>query len=242
MNYTDIGFAKKDRTAIITLRRPESRNTVNARMAMEVRDACAELKQTAEISVVIITGGENEFFCCGTDWDDAAELINEGRKDYEGIIRSFSAASAIGSLDQVVIAAINGDSLGQGLELALACDIRLAAPGAKFGFPGHGAEMFPFDGATQRLPRVVGRSKALEFLLTGEVVDAPAALAVGLIHGIAGEGPVLEEAEETAKKMASKAPLSLRFAKESVLKGMDLTLEQGLRLESDLYYLLHTTE
>lgn len=227
--------------AVVTLRHFGSEYTLNASLSADVRQACQELKQDAEISVVILTADGSKVFCNGTDWQEIEEQEKHGNLTSQDFLNRYSVASAVASLDKPVIAAINGDAFGQGLELALACDIRLAAPHARFGFPPDRMKRFPFDGATQFLPRVLGKARALELLLLGNIIDTQAATAMGLVNRISKDRDVRLEAEELALKLAASAPLSLRFAKEAVLKGMDLTLEQGLRLEGDLYFLLHTT-
>ena len=144
-------------------------------------------------------------------------------------------------IEKPVIAAINGDAIGDGLEMALACDVRIAAQNARFGLPEIEEGLIPADGGTQRLPRIVGRGKALEMVLTGEIIGAAEALENGLVTKVLPPESVTVEAEVLAKAMAAKAPVSLRYIKEAINKGLDMTMEQGLRLEADLYFLLHTT-
>ena len=148
---------------------------------------------------------------------------------------------AVAAIEKPVIAAINGDAFGEGLELALACDVRIAAQNAHFGLPEIEAGLIPSDGGTQRLPRIIGRGKALEMILTGETIDAAEALEIGLVTKVVPAESLNAEVEALAKAMAAKAPVSLRYIKEAINKGLDLTMEQGLRLEADLYFLLHTT-
>jgi enoyl-CoA hydratase/carnithine racemase len=150
-------------------------------------------------------------------------------------------AASVASLEKPVIAAINGDALGEGLELALACDVRIAVPHAHFGLPEITAGLIPSDGGTQRLPRIVGKGKALEMILTGEIIDSAEALEYGLITKIVAPDALDEEMAALTKSIAAKAPVSLRYIKEAINKGLDMTMEQGLRLEADLYFLLHTT-
>ncbi|MBI4333624.1 MAG: enoyl-CoA hydratase/isomerase family protein [Chloroflexi bacterium] len=235
MTYRAIDLQKKGRLAVIALRRP----LVDSTLASEIREACLEIRQYPEIRAAVLSSAVGGVFCRGTDWKEVSALQEDSGMAPEALVELYSAARALASIEQPVIAAIGGDALGQGLELALACDIRLAGPKARFGFPPASMKLFPFDGATQLLPRLTGKSKALELLSTGEVLDAQAALRIGLINEIAGD--VRTAAQELAMKMAEKAPLSLRFAKEAIVKGLDLTLVQGLRLESDLYFLMHTT-
>ena len=145
------------------------------------------------------------------------------------------------AIDRPVIAVIDGEAVGEGLEIALSCDIRLASDRACFGLPQLASGEIPMNGGTQRLPRLIGKGKALELILTGETIDASNALQIGLISKVMTPESLAGEVEALAQKVASQGPVSLRFIKEAVNKGMDLTLEQGLRLEADLYLLLHTT-
>ena len=154
----------------------------------------------------------------------------------------FSLAEPIARLDKPVIVAINGDAIGIGLELALACDIRIASEGARFGLPQIKSGLIPRDGGTQRLSRLVGRGKALEMILTGEVIHAQEALRIGLVHKVVPKKDLTEVTMKMAQEMAPKGPIALKYAKEAIYKGMDMTLEQGLRLEADLYLLIHTSK
>ncbi|OGN88727.1 MAG: hypothetical protein A2Z74_00205 [Chloroflexi bacterium RBG_13_46_9] len=128
------------------------------------------------------------------------------------------------------------------MEIALACDIRIASTTAHFAFPNVARGIIPMDGGTQRLSRIVGKGKALELILTAETIDAAEAEKIGLVSKAVAPGLLSVEVEALVKVMATKAPIALRYIKEAVNKGADMTLEQGLRLEADLYFLLHTTE
>lgn len=229
MPYTTIIYTQKEHIAHITLNRPEASNIINQQLAQELEDVCRQINQDNDIYVVIITGAGDRVFCGGSELESSQ---SSGR---------YSAATAIASIDQPVITAINGEVLGAGLELALSCDIRLASSEAKFSFPQVAMGLIPMDGGTQRLPRLVGKGKALELILTAETINAEEALAIGLLNKVVAKGELAAEAEVMAKTMTTKGPIALRYAKETVNKGLDLTLEQGLRLEADLYFLLHTT-
>jgi len=226
MSYKTIIYEKKGQIAYITLNRPQAQNAINAKMAQELTDACQQINQDEEISVVLLLAtGDN--FSSGSDpreWELAGD-----------------APRAIASLERVVIAAINGDALGEGLELALSCDIRVAAEGARFGLPHTSYGLIPRGGGTQRLPRLVGRGKALEMILTAEPIDAAEAYRIGLVNKVVPPGKLLPEVEEIARRIIPRGPIALRYCKEAVNKGLDLTLEQGLRLEADLYFLIQTT-
>jgi len=217
---------KKDHIAFIVLDRPEVGNTINLKLVRELEEACESINGDDDIYTVVITGS-GDVFCKGDEL-------------YEDTYTKGSA-SFIADIDRPVIAAMNGDALGQGLEIALACDIRLAVEGARFGLPQASHGRIPIDGGTQRLPRIVGRGKALELLLTADMITAEEAMEIGLVSKVVPAELLAEEARKLAETISAKGPLALRYLKEAVVKGMDLTLEQGLRLEADLYFLLHTT-
>jgi enoyl-CoA hydratase len=193
--------------------------------------------------VVVITGAGQHAFCRGNEMEQAqtGKTVETALAKLKETGTGFNVASAIAGIDRPVIAAINGDALGQGLELALSCDVRLAAQSARFGFPQVASGLIPRDGGTQRLPRIIGKGKALELILTGKIIDAEEALAIGLVSQVLPPPDLMSTAEALAQNIAGKAPIALRFIKEAVHKGLDLTLEEGLRLEADLYFLLHTT-
>jgi enoyl-CoA hydratase len=151
------------------------------------------------------------------------------------------SSKSIAGLSVPSIAAINGDALGGGLELALACDLRVAAEGARLGFPDTSNGLIPSGGGTQRLPRLVGRGKALEMLLTAQPVDAAEASRIGLVNMVVARSQVMATAEKLAQRILSRGPMAVRYAKEAVQKGLEMTLEQGLRLEADLSFILQTT-
>jgi enoyl-CoA hydratase len=150
-------------------------------------------------------------------------------------------AETAGGLKIPVIAAMRGDGVGPGLELALACDIRIGTEGARFGLPAVSDGLIPSAGGTQRLPRLVGQGKALEMILTGEMIDAREALRVGLINRMVAPEELSATASALAAEIALKSPLALAYVKEALHKGLDLTLDQGMRLELDLYLLLFST-
>jgi enoyl-CoA hydratase len=225
MPRSTVVYTKKDHIGYITLNRPQAGNSINLKLAQELEDICLKVNQDDDIYVVIITGAGDKTFCSGVE--------KSGTR--------CSVAAAIASIEKPVIAAINGDALGQGLELALSCDIRLSSDKAKFGFPEVTKGLIPSDGGTQRLPRIVGRSKALELILSAETITAEEALRIGLVSKVVKGEELARETKALAKVVAAKAPIALRFIKEAVNKGLDLTLEQGLRLEADLYFLIHTT-
>ncbi|MBF8267096.1 MAG: 3-hydroxybutyryl-CoA dehydratase [Dehalococcoidia bacterium] len=234
-------YRKRRGVALVTLSRPQARNCVNLQMATELREVCHLVEQDEDVRVVVITGA-GETFCAG---DEEEALPLEGESPVEQMKTSLElrrAAGFLGGIGKPVVAAINGDALGHGLEMALACDIRIASDSARLGLPQICQGGIPWDGGTQRLPRIVGRARAADMLLTGRVIDATEALRIGLVHQVAPRGEIAGLVEEVAGAVAALAPVAARYAKEAVLKGMDLTLEQGMRLEMDLNLLLQTTE
>ncbi len=197
-------------------------------LAARLDSICAEVNYDTEIRAAVITGSGPVF--CG-------DITSTGSTQ-----TAFSLSGPVASLNCPVIAAVNGNAIGIGLELALACDIRIAADTARFSLPGIQRGLIPSDGATQRLPRLVGRARAIEMMLTGEVVTANEALRMGLVSRVVPARDALNAALEMGRDMAGKASWALRYCKEAVYKGLDRTLAQGLELEGDLYFLLHTTE
>jgi enoyl-CoA hydratase/carnithine racemase len=180
-------------------------------------------------------------------WDEQARVIvlsfSGARFEPEPsvLIDGSSLVEQTAKLKQPVIAAISGNATGFGLELALACDIRIACEGAHFGFPLMREGRMPSHGGTQRLPRLIGQAKAMQMLLAGEMMEAAEAQRIGLIHRITPAAALLQSAIDMADAMARKSPLSLSYAKEAISSGRDLTLDQGLKMEMDLYLLLFST-
>ena len=211
------------------------------------------------IDLIESPADEETLLQCAADLADLCELIAWDEKtrvvvlSFDGTIRGpsqcvpsgetekISLAGPVARLKQPVIAAIRGDALDLGLEMALACDIRIGAEKAVFGMPQICEGRIPSDGGTQRLPRLIGQSRAIQMILTGEPVDAGKALRIGLVHRIVASESVVRSAMEIAREMALKSPLSLSFAKEALYSSMDLTLEQGIGKELDLYLLLFST-
>ncbi len=205
-------------------------------LSSELKDLCEKIAEEERIRVIILTGFGGKPIPLGIEM---SRNISVAKK--EAYKRLVSLAEPFAKSERPLIAAIEGDAIGLDLELALACDVRLAVDTSHFGLPQIRSGIIPWDGGTQRLSRVVGRGKALEIILTGEIIDAQEAHRIGLVSRIVRAGQLMTSAMDLAHQMASKAPIALRYAKEAINKGIDLTLEQGLRLEADLYFLLHTT-
>jgi enoyl-CoA hydratase/carnithine racemase len=226
-----VGYTKKEHVGRIVL----NRALLDLEMAQALADISGQVNGDEEIYVVVLSSSGSDF-CTG---GDKRQLIIASEDQHLPL--KLSPADAVASIEVPTLASIGGDALGMGLELALACDLRIASDSASFGLPQITQGHLPMDGGTQRLSRVIGRGKALEMVLTGESISSGEALEVGLVNRIFSREKLSSETETMAKLIAGKAPISLRYCKEAVNKGLDLTLEQGLRLEADLYFLLHTT-
>ena len=241
MDYKAILFERRDGIAYVTLNRPEVLNARNRQMREELIHAVTAIRQDPEARVVIITGAGERSFSAGRDLKEAAQ-------EKVGVVAArqakleISDTEMIARLNKPVIAAINGFALGGGCELALACDIRVAVEEAKLGLPEVSRGMIPGSGGTQRLSRVVGLGKALELILTGSVIDAMEACRIGLVNKVVPRDGLMAAAEEYARAIATKAPIAVVFAKEAVREGYEMTLDEGLRLETDLSALLRTTD
>lgn len=237
MSYTSVRYEKRGHIAWLTLDRPHDNNTIDLQLAYDLCDACSEACEDNEVWVVIVTGS-GEVFCSGIDLSELSPLdMHElQRPNLAGL-----SSRAVAGVTCPVIAAINGDALGAGLEIALSCDIRISAENTRFGFPQTTYGLIPSGGGTQRLPRIVGTGKAMEMLILAEPITAEEAYRIGLVSSVVPKGKTAERAEEVAEKLISRAPIAVRYAKEAVNKGVDMTLEQGLRLEADLSILLQST-
>jgi enoyl-CoA hydratase len=238
MPYKTISYERKEQIIWLSLNRPRAGNIINLELANELVDACRAINQDDAVRAVVITGA-GEVFCSGCDLGELRTISTSNLKR----LNSASLSSmAVAGLNCPVIAAVNGDALGAGLELALSCDIRICSENGRFGFPETSYGLIPGGGGTQRLPRIIGKGKATEMVITAEPIDAAEAYRVGLVSKVVPRQKLATEAEEIARKLISRAPIAVRYAKEAVTKGVDMTLAQGLRLEADLSFLLQTTK
>lgn len=196
-------------------------------LSSDLADVCEQIAWMEEVRVVLIS--------FDGDIKDSKARISEN------VTETVRLAECVAALRTPVIAAIRGSALGLGLELGLACDIRIGTKGALFGLPQVSQGMIPSNGGTQRLPKLVGPGRAMQMILSGEPVGADEALRIGLVHRIVSPGDLTESAMETALEMAAKSPLSTSFAKEALYRGCDLTLDQGIDKELDLYLQLFGT-
>jgi enoyl-CoA hydratase len=240
MSYSTLLLELRDRIAIATINRPDKLNALNDRTMDELDAAFRALARDAEVRGVILTGAGEKAFVAGADIGElAAQGPVAGR---ERSLRGQRVLDRIEGLGKPVIAAINGFALGGGCELALACHVRVAAEGARLGTPEVKLGIMCGYGGTQRLPRLVGRGRALEMLLTGEMVDAQEALRIGLVNRVVPREKLLEEAESLLRKMLANGPVSLRFVLEAVGRGLGMPLGDAQAFEATLFGLVCTTE
>jgi enoyl-CoA hydratase len=239
MGTTSVSLELRGPIARLTLTRPDRQNAIDAATVRDLRSVCELI--TDDVRVVLMTA-EGDAFSRGWDWD---ALLGE-TTDPAAALRSHGippdAFGCLADLPQPVVCAINGDAIGAGLELALACDVRIAADGATLSVPEVSLGLLPLAGGTQRLPRLIGRGKALEMILTGEPIDTQEALRVGLVSAVVPRERLLAEAEAIASRIAERGPLAVRYAKEAIARGLEMPLEQALRFETDLTIILQTTE
>jgi enoyl-CoA hydratase len=234
MPYQTISLSRRGAIAYLNLSRPERENRIDGRLLQELATACDELTDDPQVRAVILSGGDAPVFSLG--WDPCLLNANAGEPPPS------HAFDCLSQLARPVICAINGDAISAGLELALACDVRLACSEAHLGLPETTWGLIPMGGGSQRLARIVGRGKALELILAAEIIDAQEAHRIGLVSQALPRDKLLPEAEALARRIAERGPIAVRYAKEAVSRGLDMTLEQALRFETDLTIILQTTE
>ena len=235
-----IDYEKEGRVAIFTINRPQAMNAMNMEVARELYEAIVNFRDDPELWVGIITGAGDRAFCGGADIKDTLPFMME-HLGWEHWAFPPTIMRGI-ELWKPLIAAINGMALGGGLEIALACDIRIASENARFGTPEVGLGLIPGWGGTQRLSRAIPWAKAAEMLLMGRLIDAQEAYRIGLVNKVVPQGEVMPTAREWAESICKLAPLAVRAAKEAMIRGYSLTLEDGLRLENSLEARVMETE
>ena len=219
--------------AIITLNRPEKRNALDDALRGALAAALTEVERDETIRVVVLSGAGDKAFAAGAD---LKELGTRSVAEQALLMTQPRIFDLLAAVRRPVVAAVNGACLGGGLELALACDIRIAAAGATFGAPEVRLGLIPGGGGTQRLPRIIGTGAAMRLVLTGEAIDATEALRVGLVDEIAS-GDVVARAVELAERIARNGPVAVMAAKEAVRSALSMPIEQGLRAEAALFLL-----
>ena len=230
---------QRGRVALVTMNRPEKRNALDGQMRCAFLGVMDRVRRDANTRAVVLTGAGDKAFVAGAD---IGEFEGRSPVDQYRIMRLPTIFEAIERSPKPVIAAINGFCLGGGMELALACDIRIASTNAKLGQPEVNLGIIPGGGGTQRLPRIVGLGHALRLILTGEMITADDALKLGLVEEVVAPDALIDRAMAIAEQIASKSPVAIAAAKEATRAAMSLPLEEGLRLETSLFQLCFSSE
>jgi enoyl-CoA hydratase len=240
MTYENLKVETRDGVATVTINRPDKLNALNDRTVEELDAAFAAIGSDPQVRGAILTGAGEKAFVAGAD---IAELATQSPVDgKERSIRGQKVLDRIENLGKPVIAAVNGFALGGGCELALACHVRVASENARLGTPEVKLGIMCGYAGTQRLPRLVGKGRALEMLLTGEMVGAQDALRIGLVNRVVAKENLLAEAETLLRQMLANGPVSLRFTLEAVNAGLEMPLDEAQYLEATLFGLICTTE
>jgi E-phenylitaconyl-CoA hydratase len=231
MDYENILFERRDRIAVVTINRPDRMNAINPQTSAELHDAWSRFRDDPELWVAILTGAGDRAFSAGNDLVHTAQA---GRSTAAASLPRnvpFGGNTRRMETWKPAIAAINGYCLAGGLEMALACDIRIAAEHAQFGLPEVTWAIIPGAGGTQRLPRMVPVGVAMDMILTAERIDAQAAYRWGLVSRLVPADQLMATAFQVAETICTRGPLAVRAAKESILRGLNMSIEQGLGLE-----------
>ncbi len=238
-SYETILVERHGSVAIITINRPEKRNALNIQTRAEGAAILDELRADDSVRVVVFTGAGDKAFIAGAD---IAEFADRTAITQREIMLDRGLLNAIDTFPKPVIAMVNGYCLGGGCELALACDIRIASDKASFGQPEINLGIIPGGGGTQRLTRLLGEGKAMELILTGEIIDAQTAFTLGLVNHVVPADQLEMKTMAIANRIAEKSPIALRLAKEAIKLASRSNLDEGLRREVDLFALCFSSE
>jgi enoyl-CoA hydratase/carnithine racemase len=230
-NEKAIKYIKEGKIAIFIINRPDQRNAMNIQANREMHEAMVDFRDDDNLWVGIVTGAGDKAFCSGADIKETLPFMKTNRNKPWAMPPSIRRGF---ELWKPLIAAVNGIATGGGLEMALACDIRIAAEGARFGTTEVKVGLIPGGGGTQRLPRTISLCRAAEMLFMGRIIDAQEAYRIGLINKIVPQAELMETAKAWANEICQNAPLAVRAAKKAMYQGLSMTLEQGLVMENSL--------
>jgi enoyl-CoA hydratase/carnithine racemase len=240
LKLENVLYDKKGPIAYVTLNRPKVMNALNKAAISELRLAFEDARDDSAVRGVILTGAGEKAFAAGAD---IVEIANNTAVEAEQATRRGQGLTdLIENLGKPVIAAVNGFALGGGCEMAMACTIRIAAESAKFGQPEVKLGVMPGYGGTQRMPRLVGRGRALKLILSGDIIDSAEAYRIGLVDELAPDAQLIERAETVLKKIIANAPLSLKYAIEAINKGLETSVAEGLLIEASLFAVCASTD
>ena len=239
MSFETLIIERRDRVAVITVNRPDKLNALNVTTRREIVEAFHELTNDSEVRVIVMTGAGEKAFIAGADINEfAGKTANQQRE----VMKTTRAFQGIEECPKPVIAMINGYALGGGCEIAMACDIRVASTNAKIGQPEIKLGIIPGGGGTQRLPRLVGEGRAMELILTGDMISAEEALRFGLIEYAVPPEDLESKTMELANKIAAMSPVALAMAKQAVKNASRMGSDSGLDSEADLFALCFASE
>ncbi|MFC1556633.1 enoyl-CoA hydratase-related protein [candidate division KSB1 bacterium] len=230
----------KDGIGTVTVNRPDKGNALNAQTMLDIMAAISQLKINNDVAAIIVTGAGEKFFVAGADINElightavtGTEFARQGQEIF----------MLIEQLGKPVIAAVNGYALGGGCELAMACTLRIASSNATFGQPEVGLGIIPGFGGTQRLPRLVGKGRATELLITGDMINAEEAFRIGLVNKVVDRSELMNEARKITHKILGNGPLAVKYCMEAVNHGLEITEEEGMHLEAHLFGISCATE
>ena len=232
-------YEESESTGILTINKPEVLNALDAQVLEEIDSVLGKIERAGSIQTLILTGA-GRAFAAGADIGAQSVLTMEGGRAWGK--RGSAIFRRLELLPMPTIAAVNGFALGGGCELAMACDMILASSKAKFGQPEVGLGITPGFSGTQRLPRLVGKAKAMELILTGEMISAQEALRIGLVNQVTEPEQLMERAKELANKIQKNGPLSVKYAKAAISRGMQMDLDSAIALENELFAMCFATE
>lgn len=240
INLENVLYEKKGPIAYVTINRPKVLNALNAKTVSELKSVFEDARDDSEVRGVVFTGAGNKAFAAGAD---ISEIANDTAVTAAVRTQAGQALTElIENLDKPVVAAVNGFALGGGCELSMACTIRIAADTARFGQPEVKLGIMPGYGGTQRLPRLVGKGRALQLILSGEMIDSQEAYRIGLVNEVVPAANLIARAEAVLKQFIANAPIGLKSAIQAVNRGLDAGLAEGLLLESSLFAVCAASE
>ena len=240
LKLENVLYEKRDGIAYVTLNRPKVLNALNKPTWQDLRTAFEDARDDASVRGIILTGAGDKAFIAGADISELATVTAVEAE--EGSRYGQEVLDLVETLGKPVIAAVNGFALGGGCETAMACTIRLAAEHAKFGQPEVALGLLPGGGGTQRLPRLIGKGRALQLILSGGMIDAQEAYRIGLVNEVVPAADLIARAEAILKQIFANGPLAVKYSIEAVNKGLETSQSEGLSLEASFFGLLAGTE
>jgi enoyl-CoA hydratase len=235
-----VAYEKQEQVSTIVLNRPQSLNALNTALLTELRTVLEDAEADTAVRVIVITGAGDKAFCAGVDVTEIVEKSPEEARAFSQWVQAIF--TVIEELKKPVIAKIHGFCLGGGLELSLACDFRIASDTSLFGLPEVNLAIIPGGGGTQRIPRLIGKTKALELLMTGFPIDAAEAFRLTLVNAVVSVDDLGKKVDEFVQNLVSKSPVTLGILKAAVNKGLEMNLEHALEYEAECFEAALKTE